>query len=50
MSKLEELLKRECPDGVEYKKLISVCDIKRGERITKKDIKEIIKKKTQKDK
>ncbi|ADK31146.1 restriction endonuclease subunit S [Brachyspira pilosicoli] len=40
MSKLEELLKRECPDGVEYKKLINVCDIKRGERITKKDIKE----------
>lgn len=40
MSLLENLIKKHCPDGVEYKNLISVCDIKRGERITKKDITE----------
>ena len=30
MSKLEELLKRECPDGVEWKKLDDVSEIKSG--------------------
>ena len=28
MSRLEELIQQYCPDGVEYKKLGDVCDIK----------------------
>ncbi len=31
-------MKELCPNGVEYKLLAQVCDIERGERITKKDI------------
>ena len=30
MSKLEELIQELCPDGVEYKKISSVCDILTG--------------------
>ena len=31
MSKLQELIQELCPNGVEYKKLGDVCEIKRGE-------------------
>jgi len=35
MSKLEELIQKYCPDGVEYHHLNDVTTIKRGERVTK---------------
>lgn len=38
MSKLDELIQELCPKGVEYKALGNIADIKRGERITKKDL------------
>ncbi|MEI0580785.1 restriction endonuclease subunit S [Brachyspira pilosicoli] len=38
MSKLEELLKRECPDGVEYKTLEDVCNIYTGEQLNRKNM------------
>ena len=38
MSKLEELLKEYCPNGVEYKALSEIATIIRGDRITKKEI------------
>lgn len=38
MSKLHDLITQLCPDGVPYKKLGEVAEIKRGERITKKDL------------
>ena len=38
MSKLEELIQKLCPNGVEFAKLSTVCRIVRGDRITKKDI------------
>ncbi len=37
MSKLSELIGRLCPDGVEYKTLGEVCEIKTGKGITKTD-------------
>jgi len=37
MSKLEELIQKYCPDGVEYVKLSDFCEIKTGKGITKKD-------------
>ena len=37
MSKLSELIKELCPNGVEYKKLGEICDIKTGKGITKDD-------------
>lgn len=37
MSKLNELIDRLCPDGVPYKSLGELCDIKTGKDITKKD-------------
>ncbi len=40
MSKLEELIKELCPNGVEYKYLGDICEIKTGKGITKKDITE----------
>lgn len=39
MSKLQDLMRELCPDGVEYKKLGEVCDIVRGERVTKNQLK-----------
>ena len=38
MSKLSEMIATFCPNGVEYKKLGEICEVKRGERITKKDL------------
>ena len=37
MSKLDELLRELCPDGVEYKKLGDVATISRGGNFQKKD-------------
>ena len=37
MSKLEELIKEFCPNGVEYKRLSEVCEFNRGTSITSKD-------------
>lgn len=38
MNKIEKLIQKLCPDGVEYKLLKESCDFKRGTSITKKDI------------
>lgn len=38
MSKLQELIRELCPEGVEYKKLGEICEIKRGARITKAQV------------
>ena len=37
MSKLDDLIKELCPNGVEYKKTNSFCEIKTGKGITSKD-------------
>ena len=37
MTKLEELIKELCPDGVEYKHLGEVATISRGGSLQKKD-------------
>lgn len=37
MSKLQELIQRLCPDGVEYKKLGEICIFKRGDVLSSKD-------------
>ena len=38
MTKLEELIKEMCPNGVEYKTVGNVSHVERGTRITKKDL------------
>ena len=38
MSKLEELIQKYCPDGVEYKLLGDVCDIHKGVQFNKSDM------------
>lgn len=38
MSKIDDLIKELCPNGVVYKNLGSFCDIKTGAGVTKKDI------------
>lgn len=38
MTKLDELIKELCPNGVEYKTLGEVASVIRGERITKNDL------------
>ena len=38
MTKLEELIQKLCPNGVEHKSLNEVSEMKRGTSITKKDI------------
>ena len=40
MTKLEKLINELCPNGVEYKKLKEVSEMKRGTSVTKKDITE----------
>lgn len=37
MSRLNELIRELCPDGVEFKKLGVICEIKTGKGITKAD-------------
>ena len=41
MSNLQELIDRLCPDGGEFKPLGEVCEIKRGERVTKNQVNNI---------
>ena len=38
MSKLEELIRQHCPDGVEWKKLGGVCDIYKGVQFNKSEM------------
>ena len=38
MSKIEQLIQQLCPEGVEYKRLGEVCEMRRGTAITKKDV------------
>lgn len=38
MSKLEELIQKYCPDGVEYRHLGDFCEIRTGKGITKKTV------------
>lgn len=38
MSKLQELIEKLCPNGVEYKKLGDLCSIMRGKRLTKNQL------------
>ena len=38
MSKLDDMINRLCPDGVEVVKLGEVCEIKRGVRVVKKEL------------
>ena len=38
MSKIDELIKELCPNGVEWKTLGEVCDVLRGKRVTKKEL------------
>ena len=38
MSKLETLIQQLCPDGVEYKKLNEVVEIKRGIRVVRSQL------------
>lgn len=38
MSKIDELIERLCPDGVEYKALSEVCGLTRGVRVVKKNL------------
>ena len=40
MSKLDELMKELCPDGVEYKKLGDAVSIERGKRVVKSQLSE----------
>lgn len=39
MSRLNELIQRLCPNGIEYKKMGEICDIVRGDRVTKNQLK-----------
>jgi type I restriction enzyme S subunit len=39
MSKIQELLEKLCPNGVEFRNLGSIAEIKRGERVTKAELK-----------
>lgn len=38
MSKIDDLIKQYCPNGVEYKELGEICNFKRGKTITAKDV------------
>ncbi len=38
MNKIEEMIKKLCPNGVEYKELSELCDISRGKRLTKSEL------------
>ena len=38
MSKLDELIRELCPDGVEYKKLVDAVSIERGKRVVRSQL------------
>ena len=38
MSKLDELIKEYCPNGIEYKKVGTICTVLRGKRLTTKEL------------
>ena len=38
MSKIEELIKRLCPDGVEYRTLDKVCSVNTGTQLNKEKL------------
>ena len=38
MSKIEELIKEKCPNGVSYKALKEISEMKRGQSITSKEL------------
>ena len=38
MSKIEELIEKLCPDGVEYKKIKETVGLNRGSRLTKSQL------------
>jgi len=38
MNKIEKLIKELCPNGVEFKKIVDVCEIKRGQVYSKEFI------------
>jgi type I restriction enzyme S subunit len=38
MNKIQQLIAEHCPNGVEFKKLSEVCEIKRGVRVTKNNL------------
>lgn len=40
MSRIEELIKEKCPDGVEYRKISDICSISRGKVMSKDYIRE----------
>ena len=40
MSKIDELIKQYCPNGVEYKELGKVCNIEKGEQLNKNSLRE----------
>ena len=39
MGKIEQLIKELCPNGVEYKRIVDICNVLRGKRLTKKELK-----------
>lgn len=41
MSRIDELIKKFCPEGVKWVKLGDVCDVKRGVRVVRKDLLEV---------
>ena len=40
MSKIDELIKQLCPDGIQYEQLGENCEVLRGKRLTKKELHE----------
>ena len=38
MSRLDELIKEYCPNGIEYKKVGTICTVLRGKRLTTKEL------------
>ena len=39
MSRIDELIQQYCPNGVEYKRIVDICNVLRGKRLTKKELK-----------
>lgn len=38
MARLDELIKEYCPNGIEYKKVGTICTVLRGKRLTTKEL------------